>query len=103
MEDVRATVMGMTRVVSAAGFPLRSNEPKCANTMGKGGGLTCVIHCAEARPFHVIWECFGKFTMSTESDLAAMRLAETLSPGGSCSGDVMPIKLLRVGGEGFGG
>ena len=41
--------------------------------------------------------------MSTESDLVAMRLAETLSPGGSCSSDVMPIKLLRVGGEGFGG
>jgi hypothetical protein len=41
--------------------------------------------------------------MSTESDLAAMRLAKTLSPRGSCSGDVIPIKLLRVGGEGFGG
>jgi hypothetical protein len=47
--------------------------------------------------------------MSTESDLAAMRLAKTLSPprgsSCSCSGDVMPIKLLRVGGEGegFGG
>jgi hypothetical protein len=42
--------------------------------------------------------------MSTESDLAAMRLAKTLSPRGSCSGDVMPIKLLRVGAgaEGFG-
>lgn len=41
--------------------------------------------------------------MSTESDLAATRLAKTLSPRGSCSGDVMPIKLLRVGAEGFGG
>ena len=41
--------------------------------------------------------------MSTESDLAAMRLARTLSPRGSCSGDIMPIKHLRVGAEGFGG
>lgn len=41
--------------------------------------------------------------MSTESDLAAMRLAKTLSPRGSFSGDVRPIKLLRVGGEGFRG
>jgi hypothetical protein len=39
--------------------------------------------------------------MSTESDLAAMRLAKTLSPRGSCSGDIVPIKLLRVGGEGL--
>lgn len=41
--------------------------------------------------------------MSTESDLAATRLAETLSPRGSRSGDVVPIRLLRVGAEGFGG
>ena len=45
--------------------------------------------------------------MSTESDLAAMRLAKTPAQRGSwpsCSGeDVMPIKPLRVGGEGFGG
>lgn len=43
--------------------------------------------------------------MSTESDLAAMRLAKTLSPRSSlCSGDVAPpIKPLRVGVGGFGG
>jgi hypothetical protein len=36
---------GMTRAVT--GIPLRSNEPKCANTRGKGGaGLTCATHCA---------------------------------------------------------
>jgi len=41
--------------------------------------------------------------MSTESDLAGVRLAETLSPRGSCpGGGVMPIKPLRVGAEGFG-
>jgi len=40
--------------------------------------------------------------MSTESDLTAMRLAKTLPLRGSFSGDVMPIKPLRVGAEGFG-
>jgi hypothetical protein len=50
---------GMMR--AAAGIPLRSNEPKCANTREIGGVLTCATHCAEGRHFHVIWECFGKF------------------------------------------
>lgn len=101
---------GMTRA-ARAGFHLRRNvSRKCANTReigveGDGGSPARRI----ARRDDIFMSsgsvlgssCDG---MSTESDLAAMRLAKTLSPPrGSCFGVVTPIKLLRVGGEGFGG
>jgi hypothetical protein len=41
--------------------------------------------------------------MLMESDLVVTRLARTLSPHSLCSGDVVPIKILCVGAEGFGG
>ena len=89
--------------------PGKVNEPKCAKTRGGGGAGSPARRIARRddvfRSSGSVLEssCDG---MSTESDLAAVRLAKTLSPRGSCpcsGGNVMPIKHLRVGGEGFGG
>jgi hypothetical protein len=96
----------MTR--AAAGFPLRSKEPKCANTRGIKEEEGSPARRTARRGDIVMswWEVFWKVHVcdgiSTESELAAMRLTKTLSPRGSCSGDVVPIRLLRVGAEGFG-
>jgi hypothetical protein len=94
---------------------VKVNEPKCRKHEGeKGGGAgACSPARCIARRDDVFMSsgsvlessCDG---MSTESNLAVMCLANTpLLPHGSscsCSGDdVMPIKLLHVGGEGFGG
>jgi hypothetical protein len=115
VEDVRASGDGTHGDGGLSPGEVKVNEPKCEKHEGeKGGGAGA---CSPAR--HIarrddVFMSSGSVLgsscdgMSTESDLAAMRLAKTpLSPRGSscsCSGnDVMPIKLLHIGGEGFGG